>query len=313
MSALSTSAKALSWHGIFPSLPTPFDSQDVADPHAFRRIVRFAIDGGAHGIVCFGLAGEVGRVTVSERKSLLEEVLGEVGGLVPVLTGATGENLRESRGLLRHAEQAGASGIVVPPPMGYPLSEAEFVEFLVELCADTELPVFVQNAPELLGVGFRPDAIVDAARSAPAIRGVKLESGPEGIELWRSVLGEDYVVFGGNGGLYLLDGLRAGAVGFMPAVDTVDLQVAIYESERTGRHDEADGLFARLLPLLVFEDQTLDHFNACVKYVLWRRGVLTEIELRSPGLRRLSEQSIRRLEAYLRQVGVDTHVGASNE
>ena len=44
---------------MFPSLCTPFTADDVVDLDAQRRVVRFALESGSHGIVVFGLAGEV--------------------------------------------------------------------------------------------------------------------------------------------------------------------------------------------------------------------------------------------------------------
>jgi 4-hydroxy-tetrahydrodipicolinate synthase len=302
------------WGGIFPSLPTPFDAAGEADAEAMRRVVRFALGAGADGIVCFGLAGEVGRLTTSERMRLCEAVLEEVDGAVPVLTGATAENQGVSCALAVHAERAGVSGIVLPPPTGYHLASDQIVEYLAAVASSTALPVVVQDAPEYLSVEVGPPAVLAAAAQASNICCVKLETGPEGIETWRAALGGGFRVFGGNGGLYLLDCLRAGADGIMPGVDTVDLQVAIARLEREGRHEEADAAFQALLPLLVFEMQTIDHYNACAKHVLRRRGVLEHAGLRSPGQRGLSRASALRLESYLGRLStaaVDDKVRAS--
>ena len=65
-------------------------------------------------------------------------------------------------------------------------------------------------------------------------------------------------------------------------LDTVDLQVRIYEKEMTGDRSDAERLFAELLPMLVFEMQSLDHYNACAKYVLHERGINITASLRMP-------------------------------
>lgn len=293
------------WRGILPSLPTVFDDAGEVDAAGFRAVTRFALDRGAHGLVCFGLAGEVSRLTVAERERLLEVAIDEVDDAIPVVTGATAENLATSQRLARHAERAGAAGVVLPPPTGYRLSEADMLDFLVAVASATELPAIVQDAPEYLEVSLRPEVVVEAARRAPNICAVKLETGAEGMERWRAVLGEGFGVYGGNGGMFLLDCLRASADGIMPGVDTIDLQVAVYAAEQAGEHARADELFARLLPLLVFEMQSIDHYNACAKHVLRRRGVaIGNVELRAPGPRRLEPSSIPRLEHYLQRLGL---------
>ena len=174
------------------------------------------------------------------------------------------------------------AGIVSAPPIASGLGHDELVEFIVAVANATNVPLIVQDAPEYLPVSVTPEIVREAALSAPTLTGVKLETGPEGIDRWRSALGDDLHVFAGNGGMYMLDCLRAGAVGIMPGVDTVDAQVKIYEAEAGGDHEDADRLFAQLLPMLVFEMQSIDHYNACAKHVLRRRGVEIESTLRMP-------------------------------
>lgn len=290
------------WGGVLPSLPTLFDDDSRIDADAFVRVARFALERGAHGLVCFGLAGEVSRLTVEEREQLLDRLMADAAPEVPVLVGVTAEHLGTSQRLARHAERVGAAGIVIPPPTAYRLAPDELVDFFVDVASGSSLPAVVQDAPEYLGVDVGPESVLRAAERAPSIRAVKLETGPEGIESWSGRLGAEFAVFGGNGGMYLLDAMRAGADGVIPGVDTIDLQIAIAEAEREGRRDDAEAAFQRLLPLLVFEMQSMDHYNACAKHVLVRRGVDVPATLRAPGPRGLSRQSIERLEGHLERL-----------
>ena len=88
----------------------------------------------------------------------------------------------------------------------------------------------------------------------------------------------------------------------MPGVDTVDLLVAIARAEREGRTGDADEAFRRSCPLLVFEMQTIDHYNACAKHVLRRRGVIESIDLRPAGPAPAERESVERLDAYLENI-----------
>ena len=69
-----------SWRGVFPSLATPFDENGELDLAGQRAITRFAVDSGSHGLICFGLAGEVFRLTPSERLELLAVIVDECAG-----------------------------------------------------------------------------------------------------------------------------------------------------------------------------------------------------------------------------------------
>ncbi len=290
------------WHGIFPSLCTPFRPDGALDEEGVRAAARFALEAGAHGLVCLGLAGEVDSLTAAERMRVVEAIAGEAGD-VPLLAGATGGSIEESLELARHAEASGAAGIVLPPPLWPGIDTDGIVAFFVAVAGAVSAPVVLQDAPEYLGVEVGPAAVAEAIERAPGIRGVKLETGPEGIEAWRAELGDDVLLFGGNGGMYLLDCIRAGAAGVMPGGDTVDVLVAAYEAERAGRPEEAEGLLFSLLPLLVYELQTIHHYNACAKHVLGRRGVTVGGRVRPPA-RELGTSSLVRLDGYLDRLGL---------
>jgi 2-keto-3-deoxy-L-arabinonate dehydratase len=292
---------AVGWGGVFPSLCTPFDDDGRLDVVGQRAVARFAIEAGAHGLLCLGLAGEVGKLSLTERMEVVQAIVDEAPSDRPVLVGVTAESQPASLELAAHAGARGAAGIVVAPPLATGLGHHELVEFLVAVASEVNLPVLVQDAPEYLPVSLSPEIVRDAADNAATIIGVKLETGPEGIERWRSALGQDFLIFGGNGGIYMLDCLRAGATGVMPGVDTVDVQVKVYEAEATGDQREAEKLFWPLLPMLVFEMQSIDHYNSCAKHVLRRRGVGIGTALRPPAPA-ISASSLDRLDAYVSQL-----------
>jgi 4-hydroxy-tetrahydrodipicolinate synthase len=287
-----------------------------------RAVTRFTIDAGAQGLVCLGLAGEIGRLTLAERMLLVEAIVDEAGGALPILVGATAESLPASMSLAKHAEATGATGIVLAPPLAGTVDDNDFFDFFTSVAQSVSVPVVIQDAPEYLGVTVDPGTVHRAAEEAPNIVAAKLETGPEGIEHWRSALGQAFLVFGGNGGLFLLDCIRAGADGVMPGCDTADLLVRIFEKEDSGQREEANRLFMRVLPMLVFEMQTIDHYNACAKHVLRARGLPLTTNLREPAPR-LSEQSIARLENYFDELrlatmdpfdlGRDPHVASREE
>ena len=298
--------------GILPSLPTPFDDDGQVDHAALRAVVRFAVGAGAAGLVTSGLAGEVERLTTAEREALLETVLASTGDGVPVLTGVTAGDTAESQRLARHAQRSGAAAIVLPPPTAHALDEPEIVKFFAEVASVVDLPAVVQDAPEYLSVSLRPETVTAAAARAPNIRAVKLEAEAEELRRWGDVLGPEFGVFGGNGGLYLLDCLRTGAHGVIPGVDTVDLQVEIERAEREGRHLEADGLFNRLASLVAFEMESIDHYNLCAKHVLRRRGINLGTKLRPPGQARLDADAVRVLDLHLKRLELLPPDGAGN-
>jgi dihydrodipicolinate synthase/N-acetylneuraminate lyase len=270
------------WAGIFPSIPTAFADDGSLDLASQAAVTRFSVECGAQGLLCFGLAGEVFRLTPRERREALEVIVEAVGGRMPVLAGVGAESLHTSLVLAREARAAGADGVVIPPPVTTHPSRRELARYFAEIAAAGELPAMVQDAPEFLGIELGPELVVELARSTPEIVCVKLEAGPERIAEWVEAAAGELAVFGGNAGLYLLDTLDQGAAGIAPGADVTDELTAIYALWRAGDAAAAHRRFTRILPLLVFESQGIEHYNACAKHLLVRRGVLASSHMRAP-------------------------------
>ena len=300
------------WRGIYPAICTPFTADGAVDLDAQRRVVRFALDCGSHGIVAFGLAGEVLKLSADERRALTDVIVDEVGGVVPVFVGAGAPSVRVSVELAVHAEQAGASCVVLPAPMGGALGGATLVDYFARIASAVTVPVMIQDAPAYLGVELGPELVHRIGAAAENVRLVKLEAGPVEISEWIHRLGAEFAIWGGDGGIYLLDCVRTGAAGIIPGGDLVDLLVQIYEAEARGESAVAEERFREILPLLVFEMQhSIDHYNACAKHVLAQRGVLADTALRAPAAsfsdvsRGLLERHLAALRLAQGSVGVD--------
>jgi dihydrodipicolinate synthase/N-acetylneuraminate lyase len=290
---------------MFPAICTPFAADGSVDIDAQRRVVRFALERGSHGLVVFGLAGEVLKLAADERRRLIDAIVDETDGRVPVLIGAGCESLPATIELARYAEGAGASAIVVTAPLSGAVGTDGLVDYLVAVASETSLPVMVQDAPAYLGVALGPGIVKRAGERAPNIRLVKLEAGPTEMAEWLSTLGPEFSVWGGDGGAYLLDCMRIGAAGIVPGVDLVDLLVDVYDAETAGERERADDLFRRVLPTLIFEMQhSIDHYNQCAKLVLARRGILEHTALRPPAAQ-LSAVSRKLLARHLDLLELD--------
>ena len=271
------------WTGVFPVLCTPFADDGAIDVEAQRAVVRFALACGAHGLVCFGLGAEVNRLTPQERMQLTDAIVDEVQGRVPVLIGVGAEATHTAVELARYAQAAGANGVVIPPPFTIRLPGDELEGFFRTVAASVDVPVMIQDSSFYLGTPLSPALVRRLAAEQPNIRYVKIEAGPEETARWAEELGGAVGLFTGDAGVHLLDCLRAGAVGNIPAVDVADGLVAAYEAERAGDRGAAEALFRPLLPYLVFALQGgIDHCNAATKAILVRRGVLARGGLRQP-------------------------------
>jgi dihydrodipicolinate synthase/N-acetylneuraminate lyase len=246
------------------------------------------------------------KLSPAERRELTDVIVDEVAGAVPVFVGAGAPSVRDSIELARHAEAAGASCVVLPAPMGGALGPSALVDYFLRIASAVALPVMIQDAPAHLGVGLGPEVVHQVGRAAENVRLVKLEAGPVEMSGWIERLGPEFAIWGGDGGAYLLDCVRTGAAGIIPGGDLVDLLVRVYEAETAGETALAEERFREILPTLVFEIQhSIDHYNACAKRVLVRRGVLTDARLRAPATA-LSQGSRTLLERHLVALKLET-------
>jgi 4-hydroxy-tetrahydrodipicolinate synthase len=291
--------------GIIAIPVTPFDNTYALDEQALRRVVRFALDCGAHGLLVPVNASEWYTLSDAERRQVSEITLNEVSGAVPVIVGVTAQSVTLAIELARHAQQYGAAAVnAMPPHVLHPDMDGCYAYYQA-LSAAVDIPLVIQNFYSPLGTPMSAQFVMRLVRELPNAPYVKEETLPEPLrisQLLAEASGEPRLrgVFGGQGGIFMLDELRRGARGNMPACHATDALVAIWDAWSAGNEAQAQALHDRLLPLLSFE--RCYGGTAVYKEVLRRRGVLRSAVLRSPAPP-LDEMALRELDRILANVG----------
>lgn len=269
--------------GIFPVLPTLFTAGNELDLVAQRRVLRFALDAGAQGLVFPGVASEYSHLSLSEREQLLALVAEEAAGKVPLVGGASAPTAADVVAAGAIAMRHGIRHLMVMAPLGLGSDVAAHRSFFRHVAAGLpDAEIILQNAPAPTGAGLGPAAIIEIATSIPAITYIKeetLPSGPAITAMRASNLPSVRGVFGGGGARYIIDELDRGACGAMPAVELTDLHVALWNSYSSGDRAEARRLYRLSLPLLV--SQAIYRMRL-TKYVLARRGIADALHVRAP-------------------------------
>ncbi|MFC7596520.1 4-hydroxy-tetrahydrodipicolinate synthase [Terrabacter sp. GCM10028922] len=163
--------------GVLSALLTPFDDDGAVDDATLRRVVDRNIDGGVHGVVACGSTGEFTSLSNAERRRVVETVIDQAAGRVPVVAQTGAQTPTEAIGLSRHAEQAGASVLMVVAPYYEPLTVAETERYLRTVAESVSIPVMLYNLPIATGVNMTPEMIGRLAREVENIQYVKDTSG----------------------------------------------------------------------------------------------------------------------------------------
>jgi 2-keto-3-deoxy-L-arabinonate dehydratase len=270
--------------GIIPMQYAFFDGSGRLDRDAMRRQARAALAAGAHGVAVLGLGTEVGKLDASERRSLIDWVSEEVEGRLPVVVTVAGATVDEQAALAQHAQRAGAAWLILQPPPDRGLPEAHYRDFFARVMARVDLPVAIQNAPEYTGIGLSEAALNQLALERANFVAVKGEGPAIAIRRTVDAVAPRQHVLNGRGGLELLDNLRAGCAGLIPATDTFDPQVRIFEAMRGGDEAQAQRIYAQVLPAIVFVMQSLDTLLCYGKRLAALRLGLGEVHDRQPAL-----------------------------
>ncbi|MGQ9543078.1 MAG: 4-hydroxy-tetrahydrodipicolinate synthase [Candidatus Bathyarchaeia archaeon] len=227
--------------GVYPALVTPFtDSGDEVDEVRMRSLVDYSIEHGVDGLVPCGTTGEFQNLTFNERKRIIEVVVDQANGKVPVIASTGHSSTNVAVEFTRHAKNIGADAALVVTPYYHKPADRGIYEHYRILAEKVDLPIILYNIPQATGVNLSWQMVEDLIE-IPNIVGLKDSSGEikymltiiEKVGSRLSILcGHDEVV---------LPALAAGASGmilasanFMP-----DIWLRLYRNFRQGKLEEA--------------------------------------------------------------------------
>lgn len=208
--------------GVIPALITPFDEHEEFDENRMRALINFLIDRGMDGFYLTGSTGEGFLMTPEERKHVVEVVLDEVQGRVPVIVHVGAISTKISIDLAKHAYASGADAISSVPPFYWKFKEENIFKFYEAVSMATPLPMIVYNVPLAGLFGF--DFICKLAQ-IPNVKGVKYTAYThQDIYKCKDKIASDFMVYSGademavSGILNEADGIIGSFYSMMPDV-----------------------------------------------------------------------------------------------
>ncbi|MGE5576101.1 MAG: 4-hydroxy-tetrahydrodipicolinate synthase [Syntrophothermus sp.] len=292
---------ALEIKGIIPAMVTPSDENGRIIEDSLRKLTRYLIDGGVHGLFAIGGQGEFWAFTPEEKKRALEVVLSEAKGKVPVYAGTGAVTTREAVQLTKMAADMGVDAVSVITPYFIKPNDDELYEHYAAIARSVHIPVLMYNNPARTNINLSA-SLVERLSHIDNIVGIKDSSGDMTLtaEYIRRT-GKDFAVLAGRDTL-IYGTLAYGGRGSITATANVapKLVVEIYEAFAAGDLKRSLEAQFRLAPLrLAFEFGT---FPVVIKEALQMIGINAGAAVRPVGA--LPEAKRNELRQVLINMGI---------
>lgn len=251
------------WKGVFPALLTPFTQDDQLDILLFEKNLQAQLDAGVSGVIIGGSLGEASTITSDEKEKLAKAAVNYVKGRIPVLINIAECTTKDAVAQAKLAENWGATGLMLLPPMRYKSDERETVTYFKAVAQVTHLPIMIYNNP----VDYKIETTLDMFEELivlPNIQSVK-ESTRDvtNVSRMKNRFGDRIKILCGVDTLAMeelclgADGWVAGLVDAFPAET-----VAIYKLVKAGKIEEAAKIYRWFMPVL-----ELDIHPKLVQYI----------------------------------------------
>ena len=268
------------FRGSITALITPFRN-GALDKKAFEAFVDWQIKSGTNGLVPVGTTGESPVLSHDEHGEVVEICVKVAAGRVPVMAGAGSNSTEEALEMTRHAEKAGANGILsVAPYYNKPNQEGLFQHFST-IAKATSLPIFIYNIPGRSIIDVLPETLKRLHEACPNIVGVKdATANVARTSQQREIVGKDFIQLSGEDISALGFNAHGGVGCISVSANVAPKQVSEFQAAMA-RGDFATALEYqdKLAPL--HKALFLEPNPAGVKYAASRLG-LCENELRLP-------------------------------
>jgi len=242
---------AIQWEGVMPAVTTKFTEKDTLDIDMFNHNIKAQLDAGVHGIVLGGTLGEASTLDDSEKRILTREAVKTVAGKVPVLMNIAEQTTKGAVAAAQKAEEDGAQGLMMLPPMRYNASDREVVTYFKAVATSSTLPIMVYNNP----VDYKIEVslkMFEELLQCDTIQAVKESTRDiSNITRIKNNFGDRLKIMSGVDTL-ALESLLMGADGWIAGLVCAFPKetVAIYELQKAGRIKEALEIYRWFLPLL---------------------------------------------------------------
>ena len=241
----------MKWEGVMPAVTTKFTDDDKLDLDLFSTNILAQLDAGVSAIVLGGTLGEASTLTAEEKNILTKKTIELSAGRIPVVVNVAEQSTKDAIGTARSAEENGASGLMVLPPMRYKSCDVETVKYFKDIATSTSLPIMIYNNP----VDYKIEVTLNMFEQLLELNNIQAvkESTRDITNVTRikNKFGDRLKIMTGVDTL-ALESLIMGAVGWIAGLVCAFPKetVAIYKLQKLGKIDQAISIYRWFLPLL---------------------------------------------------------------
>ena len=256
--------------GVIPAMITLFDENENVDIQRTRDLVEFLIGKGVDGLYLTGSTGEGFLMDAQERMLVVETVIDQVKGRVPVIVHVGDIGTKKTIALAEHAYRAGADAISSVPPFYWKFSDEDIYNYYRDVAASTPLPMVVYNVPL---AGMMGAELIKRIAQLPNVQGMKFTGRDhDTMAHLKLALGDDFIIYSGCDEM-AFSGLAVGADGIIGSFYNVmpELFKDIYAAVQAG--DMARGRKLQLLGTEIILECVKYDYIALMRNMLSWRGV----------------------------------------
>ncbi|MFK7807966.1 MAG: dihydrodipicolinate synthase family protein [Saprospiraceae bacterium] len=239
------------WIGVYPAVTTKFKENGDLDIPMFLKNIAFQVEAGVDGIVVGGSLGESSTLTHAERLEITKATLDHVGDKVDVILNIAEGSTKAAKELAKQAEEIGAHGLMLLPPMMYKPTDQEVADYFRAVATSTKLPIMLYNNP----VDYKIEVtleIFEQLQDLENIQAVKESTRDiSNVTRMKNKFGDRFRILCGVDTL-AMEELLMGADGWVAGlVDAFPQEtVAVYRYVKAGRIEEALKIYRWFLPIL---------------------------------------------------------------
>ena len=212
--------------GVYSPTLTAFESDESVSLAGTRAFVQFLLASGVDGLVPLGSSGEPLALTMTERKAVLDAIVDEAGGRVPIIAGIVEYSTKAAVEFGLYAKSLGCNGLMVMPPYGFRPPKRDIFDHFREIRGAVGLPVMLYNVPGTSGIDLMPEEVQQLAEEK-VIEAVKWSTAEVSrIRDTKLLCGSSFTVFVGND-LIAFEGLAVGADGWISCLPMIVPQCAV--------------------------------------------------------------------------------------